>query len=126
MSDIETGKARFARFIRDREYSFWSGKVIDGWPLKMEFAEAGELFSRIAEENQHFREDLREDYPGYIPLAMPLVATDEEYSNMNPSDLDEFLVVDTSSEAHPVLLWTHDTEFEVIADSFGNFLSRLR
>jgi hypothetical protein len=118
-----SGKARYRQFVKAREWEQLAGRRTKGWRFVLGFDEPEALHERIAAENDHLEEDLKEAYPSYVPLALP-VFSKAEAKIANPSELDEFLVVDTSSDAHPVLLWTHEG-FEVVRKTFVQFVDTL-
>jgi Leucine-rich repeat (LRR) protein len=120
----QSGRARYEEFIRAREFERLVGRRTEGWGFVLDFDDPDTLSERIARENDHFQDDLKADYPGFVPLALPALEA-ENASDVNPSELDEFLVVDTTTEAHPVLLWTHDGGFGRIARSFQDFMDGL-
>jgi limonene-1,2-epoxide hydrolase len=118
------GRERYQAFLKNREHERLTDRRTKQFKFRLEFDDPKVLHERIVDENDHFQEDLREDYPSYVPLAMADF-TREEAESSNPSLLDEFFVVDTADDAHAVLLWTHDGGFTPYAKSFSDFLDGL-
>ena len=75
--------------------------------------------------------DFVEEFPTKFPSYALLAIIDHEWIMKRKPDYafdsysEYFLVVDTSDDQHPVLLWTGEGGFETLADSFTEFYDSL-
>ena len=73
-------------------------------------------------------EDFSDEWPDYIIIAICDLefATEKMPDFTYDSYAEFFIVVDTGEEANPVLLWTGESQFEPLTDSFELFYDSLR
>jgi hypothetical protein len=121
------------RYVREREFREHDGKHSPSsfLSLPLRFDDPERLHTEIVGSFDHVEGDWYADHPHYRALAVyePSSPEDEEvWIEANPSETEEFFVVDSSDPDCPVLLWTHDTPFtnmDRIADNLDDFLDAL-
>jgi len=127
--------ARYRAFIGNKEYEQHNYRFTPHSFLRLplEFEEPEALHRRVLKEYSQLQDqgDWYPKHPRFRALAVYAITTDEEaeiHSEANPSEVEEFFLVDTSNEECPVYLWTHDLRFpnlEKVAKSLDAFLAEL-
>jgi predicted DNA-binding WGR domain protein len=127
--------ARYRAFIANKEYDRHSYRFTPHSYLRLplEFDEPEKLHDEALRNFSQLQDqgDWYPKHPQFRALAVYAITNDEEgeiHAEANPSDVEEFFLVDTSKEACPVLLWTHDTRFpnlEKVSDTLDAFLASL-
>jgi len=127
---------RFVAWVRDEEYKRYDGRYTRHTYLRLplEFDDPEELHKTSMRQFHQLQDqgDWYPKFPQYRALAVygPTTNDEEEeiFLEANPSDIEEFFLVDTSQASCPVLLWTHDVNFtklERVTGSLADFLADL-